>query len=1162
MSPFDILSSSTPIYRNALLEASAGTGKTFAIEHLIVRLLLEPIPNRGRPCQLNEILAVTFTRAATRELKVRIRSNIEKALTCLRTAFLSASMPGYLRSYMEGPADLLEQACLRLEDALSCFDEAQVFTLHGFCAQLLRDHLGHSATRISENPASAILLKMIKHFFRTELRPDLCSPLQLKRLVGHFRGDMELLQAALLKTISRQLLVAPEPTYLERFAQFREIMKDLVQSQQWKPTFILEDFDRQVAFYHNLDKVKPKSLRSEVTFMAQLFGKADWSLEDFDRLLRDGCVLARLELRKNRKALDSATLHYPQLREVLQQKLLPLVTATIDPHRIFGALAHHLQAVTNLHLSEEETGGPDQLLPRVLTACEDPQFLAKARQKYRFAIVDEFQDTDPVQWQLLQLLFLDADPAAYLVLVGDPKQSIYAFRQADIYTYLDAAQRFPAGHRLALSVNYRSQAPLVRALNGLFDEKNNPGLIALPRHDTSLPYPPVQAAPTAPEHSFSDSLGPVHFFLLKASRTRLRTWPGEQLEKTHLVPFVAAEIARLTTVDGIHYKQIAILVHSRYQASLVQEVLTKWNIPSMTQRQESLADSPALPALVEWLEAMMCPQDLSAVRRALAGPIGGWTPSQLLDAGDSWNQAIQQLQHLRRILIDQGIAMHSEELWQSRWGSQEGPTLLERLLQTPQGRDLYRDLKQILNTLIEHQSTSHCDLEGLLLLLDRFEVLAAHDDERLRIQQDPHLDAVRILTMHMSKGLEFDIVFALGLVRRSGAEDLLVPDTSTCPPQLRAAEDDSAIYRQFCREADAEKVRQAYVAMTRAKYRLYLPVAIAEEGSTITWGEASPMELLLARLGQLSVDSTPLYECINRFDGRALCEFLDAQKAKLGITYQWLDTVCPICVSRMPSPPQPQLEPPPHATVPPYAYQAHSFTSLQASQRHREEVPTGAPHDENAAECTAHTLPAGRETGILLHGLLETLPFSTLLTARSATDLLPLLTPQLDGHPLAAWSQVIAEVLFRAVCTPLPLLDGPTALCSVDSRRHYRELEFLYHAPNLSSLGLASKDHHLLRGSIDLVFAHQGRYYLIDWKTNWLGPTAADYGPEVLRSAVQQHGYEMQARIYREALERYLRLVDPRPFSQIFGGVYFLFLRGLGADASNAYSGIYKAECS
>lgn len=1158
MNPFDILSSSTPIYRNALLEASAGTGKTFAIEHLIVRLLLEPIPNKGRPCQLNEILAVTFTRAATRELKVRVRSNIEKTLTCLRKSIGTASTPDYLRSYLEGPADLLEQACLRLEDALSCFDEAQVFTLHGFCAQLLRDHLGHSATRISEEPPSAILLTMIKHFFRTELRPDLCSPLQLKRLMGHFRGNREWLQEALLKTISRQLPIAPEPTYLERFTQFREIMQDLAHTQQWKPTFILEDFDQQVTFYRNLDKVKPESLRSKVTFMAQLFGKADWSIEDFDHLLRDGCVLARLELRRNRKALDSATLRYPQLREVLQQKLLPLVTATMDPHRVFGCLAHRLQAVINRHLSEEETGGPDQLLPRVLTACEDPQFLAKARQKYRFAITDEFQDTDPLQWQLLRLLFLDASPAAYLALVGDPKQSIYAFRQADIYTYLDAARRFPAEDRLALSVNYRSQASLVHALNGLFDERNNPGLIALPRYDTSLPYPPVQAAPTAPEQSFSDSLGPVHFFLLKASRGRRRTWPGEELEKAHLVPFVAAEIARLTSVDGIQFKQIAILVRSRYQASLVQEGLKEWNIPSMTQRQESLADSPALPALVEWLEAMMRPYDLSAVRRALAGPIVGWTPSQLLEAGDSWNQAVQQLQHLRWILIDRGIAAHSEELWRSRWCSHEGPTLLERLLQTPEGRELYRDLKQLLNILIEHQSMSHCDLEGLLLLLDRFEVLAAHDDERLRIQQDPHLDTVRILTMHMSKGLEFDIVFALGLVRRSGAEDLLVPDTSTCPPQLRAVEEGSAPYIQFCREVDAEKVRQAYVAMTRAKYRLYLPVAIAEEGSTITLGQASPMELLLARLGQSSADDTSLYERINHFDGKALCRFLDAQSATLPITYQWLDTECPIPASEVPSPPQTQLEPPPHATVPAYAYQSHSFTSLHTSLQPSEEAPNGAPHDENASERTVHTLPAGRETGILLHALLKTFSFSSL----STSDTLPLITPQLNGHPLAAWSEVIAEVLFRAVCTPLPLLNGPTALCSIDSRRQFRELEFLYHAPNLSSLGLASKDRHLLRGSMDLVFEHQERYYLIDWKSNWLGPTAADYGPVALRSAVQQHGYEMQAQIYREALERYLRLVDRRPFSQIFGGVYFLFLRGLRADASNAHSGIYKAECS
>lgn len=1144
MQSFDILCRTTPIYRSALLEASAGTGKTFAIEHWFVRLLIEPDPHRQQACALPEILAMTFTRAATNEMKGRIRHNIAKAIHFLHHPALEPDVPDYLQAILTCSLEQQTIIRMRLEEALACFDEAQIFTLHGLCARALKERAENACGRLSESPLDEVVYNVIDDFFRTGLQPSLCHPLQLKRLLGHFRGDADALKDALAKQITAGLTIASAPNYTDRFLAFQKAMRHLSQTYQWQADKLLDDFDRQVHQYKNLMDKPPQGHRPAVERMALQFNQSSWSLSDFEMILRDDLVLAKLERKARAKPGSEPILWYPDASSLLQKHLSPIIDATLDPRHIFGWMAQQCQTHLQRYCEEEEIGGPDQILQQMLAALDDPQFASNIQRRYRVVIVDECQDTDPIQWAIIQRLFLQRNLQSHLILVGDPKQSIYAFRQADIYTYLSTADTFPSESRLALRTNFRSHPNLVHAVNNLFSQSHCPGLIALPRLQSALPFPAAVATPHCLRNSLSDNKGAIHFILLKAKRGRARIWPSEELERNMIFPAIAHEILNLSQ----NLKRIAILVRDRHQAALIQQVLDEWNIPALTQRHGSLADSSAYAAMIEWLEAMAHPHDTCALRRALMGPLIRVPAEYLVTGSSDEEQMWRQLSDLRKSLIDYGFAEHHERLLQSRWGG--SGTVFENLLGSKEGTDFLLEWQQIAQLLIEHQYRTHSGLEGLLTFLDQFPLLAQHNDERMKIQPDLTQDAVRILSIHASKGLEYDIVFAPGLMKRTTVDNLLTPDYSYSPPCFRVAEEGSPAHQAFCQELDAEKARQAYVAITRARDRVYLPVAIAEEGSRSSLGQAAPVELLLNRLARPLADDQELYRRINSFDGQHLCDFIDSNKSQISFSYEWLEAPPKLQKRMHPFPPQ-MLAPRP-IQVPQRPQRLSSYTSMHTGYIGEEaSTELQAPRDDEVLDRTVHTLPAGRETGIAIHRLLEKLAFPLLAGAEDEESMRALVRPQLQPEALLPWAEVISSLLFHGMHTPLPFhgCTEPQRLRDVNPSCVLREAEFFYPTERTG----------YFRGSIDLLCRQNDRYYLIDWKSNWLGPTRDFYTLERLQKVIKQQGYDIQAQIYADAVRSYLALFDRRPFDECFGGVFFLFLRGLDSRAKDRH-GIYRAE--
>lgn len=1171
---FNVLERQQNIHRSYLLEASAGTGKTFSIENIIVRLLLED-GSKGLPLTLEQILVVTFTRAATRDLKQRSRLCIEKALDCLHGNIQSA--PDYLIAYMEKGQECIELGKRRLEQALLAFDQAQIFTIHGFCSQMLRDNIfegdvGIGSISQEDISLNAQILKVIRDYFRTELRPESYTPKQLQIISNAYRDTTSELEQAVLKLINSGYEIDTFLNATEQLDRFSVLMTALKKQYDLKSEYIVEDFVQQAPAYEKLCS-KNQQVKSEILEIienfAMLFDKNSWSFKDWDILMSDGLKFVEAidpsKLKATGKPPAPDQLHYPNLTLQLRQSLLPLVSQSRNPSIILARIAKGCQQLQRRYFTEEEIVNYDDLLKAMLQAIQDPRFAEGIRKRYKAAIIDEFQDTDPIQWEIFQTLFM-SQKWGHLYLVGDPKQSIYAFRQADIYTYLAAADAMGKENHASLDTNFRSQHQLVEALNALFDPVHTPDLISLPRIDKNLPYKPVQANFSIVKKPFKDSHGSIHFCIAPLpSGYTAKKFPLEEYEGS-LFPYFASEINRLHTQEGIPLRQCAILVSDRFQAQRLASFLENCHIPFHSQRATNLLDSLALPALRELLIAILHPKQESLLKTGLGGPIIGWTHEKIKElALEADHRLLEEiLNHcycLRQIWLEQGFANFFNHLLKSSWYPSK-QTVAEKLLSFHGGASFYDELQQLANILMKEEYQLQLSPEGFITYLDELAVKQEKDETKFRKQTDATQDAVPIITMHSSKGLEFEVVFALGLISRTRVPDDLIPIRGNNCVQLSYVESsDTDDYIRHCDELDAEKMRQLYVVMTRAKQRLYAPVALTAPEQAPERGCASPMELLLARIGQTCVTPSFLYQCLQGYDASNLLKFIESIKEHVSITNQILagSEQSPI---QKPVQQQCSLQQPPHVEIPEKRLFMHSFTTLTKDHAAGVVDVATPPQNYHAGIKSRHNLPAGSETGTLLHRILETLSFHVVREMSHADQLIPYISPILKNSRLADWDIPVSQMLFDVLTAPLMCGESEFQLCHLSEDHYYKELEFMYPISqmdheNWQGIEGLTASSGFLKGIIDLVFRYKDKYYLLDWKSNWLGPSSQSYDQHSMLLAMEAHRYFIQANIYTIALQRYLKLVDPRPFKEIFGGTFYLFLRGLSPHQS---TGIFKVQ--
>lgn len=1029
MQRFDCLSRDCPLFGLHLLEASAGTGKTFSIEHVYVRLILE---SGKDPIEVEQILAVTFTRSAARELKARIRANLEKALFFL-SSNESPEEWDYLKPYMGS-----KEAMYVLSDALGVFDRSQIFTIHGFCSRMLREfafeaNIGFSLPDPDGEKKIPIALKEgVRDFLEWGIKEELLCPEQLVFLLREY-DSFEAISDQLLRMENREA-----PSFQEQFSRYREAVSSWT-GERIEETHLRADF-------HFLEKGYKAEVKgdfeTELTALAKSFTDPSDPIF-FRQLLKEKGTLFEFLSPSNRKikATAPAFLHYPGFFDWGRSFLAPLIQQT--PKQILRTLQAAWYPIGKKILESEEFFTPDEILSQMKKGVESEVFAKLVRQKYRAVIIDEFQDTDAVQWDIFHRLFLYDASLRALYLVGDPKQSIYRFRSADIYTYLKARDLLGEKHVYHLDTNFRSSKNLVGALNALFSRE----WLHLPKAKQTLPYHPVK--PSAREQkSLPDEKGALHFMVAEGEA-------GELFDTVYL-PFVLGEIERLTPFVK-NRSAFAILVKDRYRAERALQFLRKRNIACVARSHTPLGETMAFQALRELFEAIWSPQDQNLSDVVMAGPFG--VPSTEFPFFDFRAALLEKgLVGFCRLFLDYPIS---------------GQSTLERIIAFD--LSFYRDAMQIFELLFDFEAREGFSFEGLMRYLKNLRSLAADEGGRRRVETDE--DAVQIMTLHVSKGLEFDVVFALGLAARTpdGGEEL--------------------------EEMDAEKLRQLYVAMTRAKRRLYVPLALdpKEPGP----GTHSPIELFSRVLEK----EAPLQEVLS-------C--LSAQES---ITLERLLPVIDIPGCEPPSTNFAKL-PFPSRSISYSASYLSSFTSLSHAIESSSEIKWTEP----PGIFNLHTMPRGKESGVIIHRIFERL-FSKMVREESVID--AIIAEELQFSPLGPWEESIQQMVRKTIA--LPLRAGSEVFClnEIDPNHFQVEMEFLFSYPP-----------HFVKGFIDLVFLHGDKYYILDWKTNWLGSSEADYEEPALRAAMQANNYELQAALYTEALGRHLGE------GKALGGIFYLFIRG------------------
>ncbi len=1083
---FSAVDPSFAIYGSFLLEASAGTGKTYAIENLYLRFLLEEEGSKAS-CKLEEILLLSFTKKAARELKNRVRENI--------------------RRRVDEEKDLKKRRLLLR--AFYSFEKAEIHTIHSFCYRMLSTYAFASHFPLEsqnfELDGTALEEKVFDCLRFLSFSKDYLA-FQIEILLKSF-SSVEKLVSSLAKELAEEKTLLVSLSFQEAKRSFCAALSSL---QEMPQEFLRKSFSSFLKA-HKKTTDRQSNLLEELKealeeFLRQL-GKKD--AFDIEKLLRSFaklssvCVSSHLKVKIDPEALR----FFPIWEEFLTKAKEPL-NFLIQPNHLFLRLLSDCQQLLSKGREEEDFLSPDAILKTMEKALEQSSFLAAVRKRYRVALIDEFQDTDPLQWSIFSNIF--SGESKHIYLIGDPKQSIYAFRSADIYTYLRASQWIGEEKRYSLSCNYRSESSLVDALNAFFLRAKD--FLALPALKSFLPYPLVSSSGLVKPPSWQDERASLHFFTAeeKGISTSL---PSVATEEEQLFPFIANEIIHLEK-QGIKLDEIAILVRDRYQAFRLKQFLQNASIASSLDRANNLANSRSFLLFKLLLEAVYSPSDLAKLKLCLLSPffaleaekLAAMKTEQLLDF-------IKYFQEQKTLLELKGLYVFFDQFLQSSL-KPGGESPLERLFKSEGGALLYQELLHLRNFFIRKEA----ELGSLKSFVENLKELKEEDRAALEMHSKS-FSAVRIMTLHISKGLEFSIVFALALISRTSLKERMILERREEKSFFIPAEEGTEAYLKHCEELDAEKSRQVYVAMTRASLRLYVPILLAKKKSA-RFGTASPMELFLARAISRPSSYEDLYEKLLAIESESVESFLESLKkeAKISFSNSFLDKV--LGRKKREDSPFPVFFTPKLKSSSSYSLQ--SFSTLSKTVHSR-------PHSKQSLEeveqdLSIHAIAKGKESGILLHEIFEQLPHLDKVSERIQKSSLVSYQAAIEGQV----ELILQKRLFK----------DAFSLKELAPKYWMKEQEFFY-----------QKSEQVLTGFIDLIIAHESKVYLIDWKSNYLGPSAACYSQEAMEEVMRESDYFLQEKIYREAVEKLLSLKK----GWLFGGSLYCFLRGISPDSDTGF---------
>ncbi len=1166
-----------------LIEASAGTGKTWTIAALYILLLLE---KELRP---EQILVVTYTKAATAELRERIRRRIATTLDLYSSGRAPDDDELEQLLMTTRPQNSLRARQL-LTRALYSFDDAAIFTIHGFCQRALLENTFESGSLFGSDmisDQSAIVNQVCDDFWRSRIltQPDdfidyLVSggytPGKLvKPLAGHFQNPDLIIIPQADEVPVAPLIIERNRLYVQLCALWNSHRSTIIgqleearlNQQSYKPAQIeaaADAFDSWAASgnaalpNNKLDFFSAQKIASKITKTSLFtpdhhFFSLCQQLSDLQNAVKHAFQNRIFSCRHEFKKW---------LEQELSQRKKRLNVRAYD------------DLLLDLHLALEAESGA--------------ALAEKLRQRYKAAMIDEFQDTDPLQWNIFKRI--GAEQGYPLFLIGDPKQAIYSFRGADVFAYLNAARNVTPENTHTLGTNFRSDAALVKAVTTLFAASPDPFICP------DIPFHPVGSG-----RSDNDRLllggdpdeNPLRLWVYpRSDETRPEAKP---VATRSIVQAVAGEIARLLEPDRVSISfsgrlhplkpgDIAVLVKTHKQADRVQEALVALGIPSVQQGSATVFETSEALDLLRILRAAAEPHREALVREALLTATMGLSANEICSyvesSGDhpDWELWLYRFHNLRAAAEAGGVvALVSHLLGScgvrksilSRIG---GERCLTNLLHS----------SELLHQIEREQGKS---LSGLIARLER-KIRTPDKDDAALLRLETDENAVMISTIHASKGLQYPVVFVpFAWDAPSGKADRALFHNDEGELVLDLAKADESMQHALT-ERKAEAARLLYVALTRAEFRCY-----AVWGG-INGAPDSPLFQLLhggsaAKDGRIfsALDDRAILDDIRRLSesgdtgiftelmplGASAAEYRAAVTAEAAYSCRTLgrpprDDWHVASFSGMTAGTGHIFEPHDHDSIP--------FNTV-AMQPEPEQPSVGL---------TIFDFPRGAKAGTCLHEIFERLDYPR-LDDDSITVIVDSSLAENGFNEL--WQPVVRRMVADVTSTGI-IPDSPDfSLSRLKQGDWQAEMEFYLPVSQLAPETLRSlfegfldedlfgeynellsrlsfrQSRGMLQGFIDLVFTHDGRYYILDWKSNHLGMKRSDYNQDTMHGSMCRSAYILQYHLYTLALDRLLKLRLPGySYEKHFGGAIYLYLRGIspGRTMSGVYFGRPQPE--
>lgn len=1168
-----------PLNQISLIEASAGTGKTYTIGSLYLRLLLKAGENNfSRPLNVEEILVVTFTDMATEELKKKIRERITDAIGKL-TAFAETQDKSAFKNdeFLTALCDNLNifEAIHRLKLAEQNMDLAAIYTIHGFCRRMLMQYAFHSGIHFNLElikDQSDLLVRFANEFWREHFYP---LPFEMADFIANELGSPDYVLSLLESNLGKNLIVDlknPQALsisiteflhqYLGEYFKDIKALKDFwLESAGKISELITEELNKDYA------KGEPKSLSRRSYNSSRLAKWIEqvnaWANDPRDYVLNEILMSYFTQSALGEKGEEGASPFIAPIFTELEER----ANALISPDLLRRVILYHYrqglqQKLLDYKLNHQEKSFDDllRLLCEALQGAQGDELAEMIRFQYPFAMIDEFQDTDSQQYAIFSKIYRDnPEKNTGFIMIGDPKQAIYRFRGADIFTYLKASDE--AQSRFELTKNYRSEKHLVDGVNALFDFPQSPFIYQ------NINFTAVDSRDDHLQFYLNGKAEPAYRFYLTES---------DKVNKTEMAKICAISIQHWLksaaenqavfqnedTCKTLQPANIAVLVKNRYEAADVIQELQKLGIASVyLSDQSSVFDSHVAMELLRILKACLNVAErpiLNAIATALFG-LNAADIHQIQQNEADWQRWADSFAQYQQTWQRQGILVMLHQILLEQGIS-------ERLLSQATGD---RDLTDFLHLaeILQQAATLHESEAALLSWFEKQIQGEGRQEAQIRLESERQL--VKIVSIHKSKGLEYDLVWLPFLAVPSKiptAGDMNVYYSKERDETLWDMENRNlnALYE----ETFAEELRLLYVALTRAKYQmafalpaqfdkkwnaLHYVLSQGDIGKEIALSAPKDTETLLQAFKEKMQDNVeictkPNLEAFPTLSINTKNDDLKAAEFTGNIEQDWRIT---------------------------------SFTSIEQGHRRQNYFAESAgkkhavfddakDYDSqnsieistallNENESNILDLPRGKQVGTALHRHFENCYFFDLANTEEIDKLRQSLhLDETFTEPLQNWLQQISH-------TPLSHEIG-IALADLANKDCIKEMPFylaIREHFDVEAFNRALKAHHhlpseplqfeqiqgMVRGSIDLVFRHNGKYYLVDYKSNFLGSTLSSYNQEALKKEMLHSHYDWQYLIYTLALHRYLQSVVPHyDYSRDFGGVFYLFLRGMNGE--------------